>query len=76
MIPTNLNFELAGWIFDLGIISEIQSPPSPSGISTAYDEVEKQLGPHSQPIALANNHKFSVPGMRRYMLRKQGVRGI
>ncbi|WMV28793.1 hypothetical protein MTR67_022178 [Solanum verrucosum] len=39
MIPTNLNFELAGWIFDLGIISEFQSPSSPSRISTAYDEI-------------------------------------
>lgn len=33
-IPTNLNFELQGWIFDLSILSENRSPPLPTGHTT------------------------------------------
>uniref|UniRef100_A0A0V0GL96 Putative ovule protein n=1 Tax=Solanum chacoense TaxID=4108 RepID=A0A0V0GL96_SOLCH len=29
--PASLNFEFAGWLFDLALITEIQSSPLPTG---------------------------------------------
>uniref|UniRef100_K4CQ35 DUF4283 domain-containing protein n=1 Tax=Solanum lycopersicum TaxID=4081 RepID=K4CQ35_SOLLC len=48
--PASLNFEFAGWLFDLALISEIRSSPLPTGQNPELARVGKLLGTESHSV--------------------------
>ncbi|KAH0643535.1 hypothetical protein KY290_035034 [Solanum tuberosum] len=48
--PASLNFEFAGWLFDLALITDIRSSPLPTGQNPESARVEKLLGAQSHTV--------------------------
>jgi len=48
--PASLNFEFAGWLFDLALITDIRSSPLPTGQNPESARVEKLLGAQAHTV--------------------------